>query len=185
MSLSDSVPEKSLGALDGESMAQIFRVNAIGPALLLKHFSPLISKQSKAVVAVLSARVGSISDNRLGGWISYRASKSALNQIIKTASIELARTRPQSVCVALHPGTVDTRLSRPFASHSIKLVPETAAASLLKVIDHMTAAQTGTFLDYEGRSVGGNAPSHNLNFCDRQFSISNFSSPEVEMPVGQ
>nr|WP_255606911.1 SDR family NAD(P)-dependent oxidoreductase [Phyllobacterium sp. 2063] len=154
LSLSGSRPEKSLSALDGESMAQIFRVNAIGPALLLKHFSPLIRKQSKAVVAVLSARVGSISDNRLGGWISYRASKAALNQIVKTASIELARSRPESVCVALHPGTVDTRLSRPFTSHRIKLEPAAAATTLLNVIDHMTAAQTGTFLDYEGHSVG-------------------------------
>ncbi|SFJ03467.1 hypothetical protein SAMN04515648_2561 [Phyllobacterium sp. CL33Tsu] len=148
--IGDAIPEKSLAALDGEHMMELLRINAVGPALILKHFSPLVSKKSKAIIALLSARVGSIGDNRLGGWLSYRASKAALNQIVKTASIEFARTHPQCLCVALHPGTVDTKLSRPFAANHPRSDPAVAAASLLNVIDQLTADRTGTFIDYNG-----------------------------------
>ena len=98
-------PERSLSALDADWLARSFQVNAIGPALVLRHFAPLLAKDRRAVFAALSARVGSISDNRLGGWYAYRASKAALNMIVRTAAIELARTRPRALCVGLHPGT--------------------------------------------------------------------------------
>ena len=105
--------EKSWRELDAEQMAQAFAVNAIGPALLMKHFLPLLPRDGNAVFATLSARVGSIGDNRLGGWYSYRASKAALNQLVRTAAIELRRRSPNAVCVALHPGTVDTGFKWP------------------------------------------------------------------------
>ena len=107
-------PEKSLSALSADAMAHLYQINAIGPAMVANHFLPLLSKRRKAVFAALSARVGSIGDNRLGGWHSYRASKAALNMLIKTMSIELARRNPDALIVGLHPGTVDTLLSEPF-----------------------------------------------------------------------
>ncbi|MFN3510426.1 MAG: SDR family NAD(P)-dependent oxidoreductase, partial [Tsuneonella troitsensis] len=108
-------PEKSWRGIDPAAMARVFAVNAIGPALVAKHFVPLLPKDRRSAFAVLGARVGSIGDNRLGGWYSYRASKAALAQIVRTLSIELARTHPLATCVALHPGTVATRLSERFA----------------------------------------------------------------------
>ena len=107
-------PEKSMRELDAQSMAEVLAVNSIGPALVAKHFLPALRREHKAVFAALSARVGSISDNRLGGWTAYRMSKAALNMLVRTMAIEQARTAPNSVLVALHPGTVDTRLSKPF-----------------------------------------------------------------------
>jgi NAD(P)-dependent dehydrogenase (short-subunit alcohol dehydrogenase family) len=147
-------PEKSLRQLDPVHMAHSFAVNAIGPALLMKHFLPLLSRDGRAVFATLSARVGSIADNHLGGWFSYRASKAALNQLTRTAAIELARTRPQAICVALHPGTVDTGLSGPFAKAGLDLqTPAQSAARLLAVIDALTPAQTGLLLDHRGERI--------------------------------
>lgn len=147
-------PERSLRDISPEHMAKAFAINAIGPALLLKHFLPLLPKTGKAVFAVLSAKVGSIGDNRLGGWHSYRASKAALNQIVRTASIELARSRPEAICVALHPGTVATPLSAPFAKHGLDVqAPDHAASQLLDVIEAVTPQHNGTFLDYGGATL--------------------------------
>lgn len=147
-------PEKTLAAITPEHMAHAFAVNAIGPALLMKHFLPLLAKDGKTVFATLSAKVGSIGDNALGGWYSYRASKAALNQFVHTAAIELARKSPGSVCVALHPGTVDTGLSSGFAKNGLTVrKPEETAALLLDVLDRLTPAQTGGFFDYQGATL--------------------------------
>lgn len=144
-------PEKALSAVTPDHLAHAFAVNTIGPALLMKHFLPLLPRQGKSVFASLSAKVGSISDNQLGGWYSYRASKAALNQLVHTAAIELARRRPEAVCVALHPGTVDTGLSSDFAKSGLSVQqPTDAAARLLSVLDRLTAADTGGFFDYRG-----------------------------------
>ena len=146
--------EKSWRELDAEQMAQAFAVNAIGPALLMKHFLPLLPRDGNAVFATLSARVGSIGDNRLGGWYSYRASKAALNQLVRTAAIELRRRSPNAVCVALHPGTVDTGLSTSFAKTGRDVqTPELAAEHLLEVIAKLTADDSGGFFDYSGAKV--------------------------------
>jgi NAD(P)-dependent dehydrogenase (short-subunit alcohol dehydrogenase family) len=147
-------PEKSLREVDPVHLARSFALNATGPALLMKHFLPLLARDERAVFATLSARVGSISDNRLGGWYAYRASKAALNQLVRTAAIELARTRPLALCVALHPGTVDTGLSGPFAKAGLDVVrPAAAAARLLRVIAGLDVGRTGTLVDQDGVTV--------------------------------
>ena len=146
-------PEKTLRALDPAAMARQFAVNAIGPALLIKHFLPLMPRDRRAVFVTLSARVGSIGDNSLGGWISYRASKAALNQIVRTAAIEAARTHPQAVIAALHPGTVATRLSAAFSRGHTVFEPEDAAERLLAVVDGLEPAASGGFFAYDGSVV--------------------------------
>lgn len=147
-------PEKSLRQLDGAALARYFAINAIGPALLMKHFLPLLSRRERAVFATLSARVGSISDNGLGGWYGYRASKAALNQFVRTASIELARRAPLGLCVALHPGTVATDLSAPFVgSDPPVLTPSVAAERLLGVIAGLSIESNGGFFDWRGERV--------------------------------
>jgi NAD(P)-dependent dehydrogenase (short-subunit alcohol dehydrogenase family) len=154
LTLDGAAPEKSLRQLDAARLAAQFAVNAIGPALLMKHLLPLLPKQGRSVFATLSARVGSIGDNHLGGWYGYRASKAALNQFVRTASIELARTRPEAVCVALHPGTVATRLSRPFVDGGPNVLsPDEAAKRLLEVIAGLSASDSGAFFDYDGRPI--------------------------------
>ncbi|MAN63577.1 MAG: C-factor [Parvibaculum sp.] len=148
------MPEKSLSQLDGAQLAQLFAVNAIGPALLMKHFLSLLPKEGRSVFATLSAKVGSIGDNRIGGWYGYRASKAALNQFVRTAAIELKRQKPSAVCVALHPGTVATNLSSPFAKNGLTLQsPEDAAERLLKTIDGLSADQSGGFFSYKGEAL--------------------------------
>ena len=148
------MPEKSWAQLDAAQMAQAFAVNAIGPALLMKHFLPLLPRQSAAVFATLSAKVGSIGDNRLGGWYSYRASKAALNQLMHTAAIELRRRAPQAICVALHPGTVHSALSQPFAKTGLAVrVPTVAAAQLLAVMAGLTPEDSGGFFSYQGEAL--------------------------------
>lgn len=150
----DHRPEKSWRQLDPDHLARAFALNATGPALLMKHFLPLLPRDGKAVFATLSARVGSISDNRIGGWYAYRASKAALNQIVRCAAIELRRTHRDAVCVALHPGTVDTPLSTPFAKAGLEVrPPETAAADLLAVLDALTPERTGDLVDQNGNTV--------------------------------
>ena len=152
----DLQPEKSWKSLDGEALAHSFKVNAIGPALVAKHFMALLTSQRKSVFAVLSARVGSIEDNRLGGWHAYRASKAALNMLMRTCSIELARRNANAICVSLHPGTVDTALSRPFQTNvpAGKLFPPALAASqLLAVIDHLDANASGGFYAWDGERI--------------------------------
>ena len=147
-------PEKALRQIDPAAMERSFRVNAIGPALMIKHFAPLFPREGKSVFATLSAKVGSIGDNRLGGWISYRASKAALNQIVRTASIELARRQPDLVLLALHPGTVDTGLSRPFARTGLSVrTPDEAAHRLLAVIDAAGREESGAFLSHDGERL--------------------------------
>lgn len=146
-------PEKSLSAIDADHMADVFAVNAIGPALILKSLPRLLPKDRPCRVGVLSARVGSIGDNRIGGWHSYRASKAALNQIVRGAAIELGRTHRQSVCVALHPGTVETPFTARYAGRHKTVPVETAAANLVSVLDALTPAQTGRFYDYSSAPV--------------------------------
>ena len=146
-------PEKALKAIDAYAMAEQFAVNAIGPALILKHHDALMPRKGRAVFATLSARVGSIGDNGLGGWISYRASKAALNQIAKTASIEIARKRPEAIIVALHPGTVATPLSDRFAADRERFPPEDAAERLLFVLSSLTPEDTGGFFAHDGSAI--------------------------------
>jgi NAD(P)-dependent dehydrogenase (short-subunit alcohol dehydrogenase family) len=147
-------PEKGLRELSAEQLAWSFAVNAIGPALLMKYFLPVLPKSGFCVFATLSARVGSIGDNHIGGWYSYRAAKAALNQLVHTAAIELKRSRPEAVCVALHPGTVATALSRPFAKSGLNVRPPAEAADdLLGVISVLKAEQSGGFFDYRGEAI--------------------------------
>ena len=147
-------PEKSLRQLDAAKLARSFAQNAIGPALMMKHVLPRLPRAGKSVFATLSARVGSIGDNRLGGWYSYRSSKAALNQLVRTASVELARRAPEAICVALHPGTVATALSAPFAASGGTVhTPTEAARHLLSVIGHLTAEANGAFFDWRGLPV--------------------------------
>lgn len=147
-------PEKSLRQIDPAHLAYSFAINATGPALLMKHFLPLLARDGRAVFATLSARVGSISDNHLGGWYAYRASKAALNQLVRTAALELARTRKQAICVALHPGTVATGLSGPFAKAGLEVrTPAQSAARLLAVIAALTPEQTGLLFDHRGERI--------------------------------
>jgi NAD(P)-dependent dehydrogenase (short-subunit alcohol dehydrogenase family) len=148
------VPEKSWRQLDPVWLAKAFAINAVGPALIMKHFLPRLPRSGKAVFATLSARVGSISDNRLGGWYSYRASKAALNQLVRTAAVELARKSPDAICIALHPGTVATALSSPFAASGLDVqTPDQSAANLLAVLEQLTSDNTGGFYDWLGQTV--------------------------------
>lgn len=146
-------PEKALDDIDPGAMAAQFAANAIGPALLLKHFAPKLAKDRRAVFATLSARIGSIGDNRLGGWYSYRASKAALNQIVRTAAIEIARRRPQAVVLALHPGTVETALTARYLGHRPAVTPAKAATNLLKVIAGLGPAESGGFFAWDGKPI--------------------------------
>lgn len=147
-------PEKRLAQLDPAMLARAFAVNAIGPALLMKHFLPRLARDGRAVFASLSARVGSIGDNRSGGWYGYRASKAALNQLVRTAAVELSRTHPNAVCVALHPGTVDGPLTRPFAKTGLEVqAPELAARRIIDVLEALEANQSGMFFDHRGMTV--------------------------------
>ena len=149
-------PEKSLRAIDGAALDRYFRVNATGPALVMRHFLPLLAQGRRAVLAALSARVGSIGDNRIGGWVGYRASKAALNQIVRTLAIELGRTAPRTILVGLHPGTVDTGLSAPFrrglAEGQLR-TPADSAAHLIAVLDGLEAGDSGGCFDWAGERI--------------------------------
>ena len=147
-----SGPEKSIKALSADEMALLFAVNAIGPALVLKHAKKLFRRDQPAVFAALSARVGSIGENALGGWYSYRASKAALNQLLRTASIELKRTHKQLICTALHPGTVATEFTRNYPNHEA-VPPENAARNLLNIIEKLSPEDSGHFFDWAGKEV--------------------------------
>ena len=147
-------PERSWAQLDPDYLRQVFLVNTIGPALVMKHFLPLLPRQGRCAAGFVSAKVGSIGDNALGGWYGYRAAKAALNQLVKTAAIELKRRNPQALCVALHPGTVDTALSKPFAKAGLKLrSPDVAAKELLSVLAGLEPQQTGSLVDYQGNTL--------------------------------
>ncbi|WP_226637241.1 SDR family NAD(P)-dependent oxidoreductase [Novosphingobium profundi] len=152
----DKGPEKALRDLDPDWLAKTYAVNAIGPVLVAKHFLPLIPKGQRAVFAALSARVASISDNGLGGWHGYRASKAALNMMVRNLAIEEARRKSRTVVVALHPGTVDTPLSKPFQGNVPEgrlFDPERAALQLLDVIEDLKVPDSGKLFDYEGREI--------------------------------
>lgn len=147
-------PERSFAQLDANYLTHVFAINTLGPALVMKHFFPLLPKRGRCVAGFLSARVGSISDNALGGWYGYRSSKAALNQLVKTASIELTRWNLSSICVALHPGTVDTKLSQPFAKTGLKVrTAEEAVGNLLDVLKNLVPADTGALVDYQGKKL--------------------------------
>ena len=147
-----STPEKALSALDAKTMARVLAVNAIGPALILRHAVDLLPQDRRSVIGVLTARVGSIGDNHMGGWYSYRASKAAANQLTRGAAIEIGRKRKQAIVVALHPGTVATSFTENYPAHK-KVPAETAAGHLINVMDALTLAQSGGFFDYSGAEV--------------------------------
>ncbi len=149
-------PEKSWKALSARSLERAFRINAIGPALAAKHFLPLLAEEPKSAFAALSARVGSITDNRLGGWHAYRSSKAALNMLVKTLALELARRNPRALCVGLHPGTVDTALSKPFqrgVAGDALFTPRHAARRLLSVLDGLATEDSGGVFAWDGVRV--------------------------------
>ena len=146
------MPEKKLDDLNPTQLIEMLNINTIGPALTIKHFSKLLDTQH-SVMATLSAKVGSIEDNRLGGWYSYRSSKAALNMIIKTASIELARTKPNIALIALHPGTVNSRLSQPFRGQQIGRDPLQAASEMFQVLENIRKEDSGSFLSYKGEKL--------------------------------
>jgi NAD(P)-dependent dehydrogenase (short-subunit alcohol dehydrogenase family) len=149
-------PEKSLKDLSHDKFQEVFTANTYGPALVMKHFAPKLARDRKSVMAALSARVGSIGDNNLGGWYAYRASKAALNMVIRNTAIEIGRTNKNAAIIGLHPGTVDTKLSEPFQGHvpSDKLfTPDYAAEQMLNVMDGLTSKNTGHVFDYAGNQI--------------------------------
>ncbi|NBB51794.1 SDR family NAD(P)-dependent oxidoreductase [Rhizobium sp. CRIBSB] len=149
-------PERTYRAMTPEHLLRDYRINTVGPAMVMKHFAPLLPRDRRAVFAALSARVGSISDNRLGGWHSYRASKAALNMLLRNLSIEMSRSHPQAVVAGLHPGTVETALSEPFRKGVVPQKLFTSAYSavrLLEVLDSLTPADSGGVYAWDGLPV--------------------------------
>ena len=153
----DSIaPEKSLRELSAKKFLRLFEVNTILPALIAKHFLPKLNRQNRSIFAALSARVGSISDNKLGGWYSYRASKSGLNMIIKNAAIEISRRNKKAIIVGLHPGTVDSNLSKPFQGNvpdGKLFTPDYSVKRLLDVLDNLTPESSGRCFSWDGKEV--------------------------------
>ncbi len=152
----DIRPEKAVAALRMDTLMRVFAINAFAPVLLAKALLPRLKHSQPSVVASLSARVGSIGDNRLGGWYAYRASKAAQNQLLRTLSVELRRSHPRTCCVALHPGTVDTPLSSPFHANvppDALFTPRRAARQLLDVIAGLTPAESGGFFAWDGSPI--------------------------------
>ncbi len=148
-----TAPEKRLDQLEADTLARAFAVNTIGPALVLRHFEALLAPKERSLFAFLSARVGSIGDNKTGGWYSYRASKAALNMLVKTAAIEIARKRPLAVVAALHPGTVVSPLTRPVIGDRAATAPADAATNLLEVLDALAPDDSGGFRAWDGSVV--------------------------------
>ena len=149
-------PEKALRSFDAVNIIHALNINAVGPALFAKHFTPLMPKNAKSVFAALSARVGSITENSLGGWYSYRASKAALNQLIQTTAIEIARKNGNIVVLALHPGTTDTALSHPYQSgvpDGKLFTPHYSANRMLQLIDQSVPEDSGKFVAWDGREL--------------------------------
>jgi NAD(P)-dependent dehydrogenase (short-subunit alcohol dehydrogenase family) len=146
-------PVKHMGALNATQLARALEVNTIGPALLLKHFLPLLATDQRSIYAKLSARVGSISDNRKGGWYGYRVAKAALNMVLQTAAIEAARKRPQLVVAAMQPGTVASNLSAPFVPASECLTPAQSVAGLLSALDGLPVQAAAHFVDHTGATI--------------------------------
>jgi len=152
LTLNQRGPEKRLDELDGAQLLDVLQLNAVGPVLLLKHFTPLLAAGQRVIWAKLSARVGSIEDNRKGGWYSYRAAKAALNMLLQTAAIEIARRRPLSVVAALQPGTVRSALSQPFVGEAA-MDPDVSAQRLLAVLDGLQPTGRAQFVDHLGQSI--------------------------------
>ncbi|WP_370399109.1 SDR family NAD(P)-dependent oxidoreductase [Sulfitobacter sp. JB4-11] len=146
-------PEKTIKAISQKAMMDQFALNAVGPALVLRHAHDLLPRKGRSVMAVLSARVGSIGDNRMGGWISYRAAKAAVNQVVHTAAIELARTHNENVLVALHPGTVQTPFTAKYLGRHPAVPAAEAAENLLRVMEGLSPEHTGGFYDWAGKEV--------------------------------
>ena len=147
-------PERSWAQLNADYLSEVFLVNAIGPALVMKHFLPLFPRQGRCVACFVSAKVGSIGDNALGGWYGYRAAKAALNQLVKTAAIELKRRNPEALCLAIHPGTIATALSQPFAKTGLSVRPPAEAATdILGELAGMSPADSGALVDYKGQTL--------------------------------
>jgi NAD(P)-dependent dehydrogenase (short-subunit alcohol dehydrogenase family) len=153
LELNGARPEKALRSLDAAAMAAQFALNAIGPSLVLKHSLRLIARDRPAQIVALSARVGSIGDNALGGWHSYRAAKAALNQLFHTAAIEIARSHPQACVALIHPGTVATALGANYSGNHPTTPPAQAAQNILNVLNGLTAAHTGGFYDWQGQVI--------------------------------
>lgn len=152
----DFQPEKSLRQLNGPGLLRYFQVNSIGAALLAKHCLPLLKHSEPSVLAAISAKVGSIGDNQLGGWYGYRASKAALNMLFKTAAIEYSRKSPKTALALLHPGTTDTRLSAPFQRGvpPEKLFPvERTVAQLMAILDRLEPSASGSFFSWDGSQL--------------------------------
>jgi NAD(P)-dependent dehydrogenase (short-subunit alcohol dehydrogenase family) len=146
-------PEKRIDALNAQHLLKQFEINAVGPALLMKHFSPLLATNERAVYATLSARVGSIQDNHKGGWYGYRAAKAARNMLLQTAAIELGRKRPLAVFAALQPGTVESRLSSPFVAVNQAMAPELSVSKLMAVLNGLPANGRAHFVDHAGQHI--------------------------------
>ena len=148
-------PEKTINSLTASSFLDVLQINTVGPALALKYFLPYLRPKKRAIFAILSARVGSISDNRLGGWYSYRASKAALNMMIKTTAIEQQRIDPEHIIIGLHPGSVDTILSKPYQKRSKNtfFTPKQSALYLVELINNCTQDNSGTILDWSGKKI--------------------------------
>jgi NAD(P)-dependent dehydrogenase (short-subunit alcohol dehydrogenase family) len=152
LSMNARGPEKRLDELDGAQLLDLLHLNSVGPALLLKHFTPLLATGQRVIWAKLSARVGSIEDNRKGGWYSYRAAKAALNMLLQTAAIEMARRRPLAVVAALQPGTVRSALSQPFVGDAA-MAPDESAMRLLAVLDGLQPTGRAQFVDHLGQPI--------------------------------
>jgi NAD(P)-dependent dehydrogenase (short-subunit alcohol dehydrogenase family) len=148
----DLMPEKKLSDVRADNLMKSFFVNAIGPALVMRYFAPLLNNEGSRMI-FLSAKVGSIGDNRLGGWYGYRASKAALNMLVKTASIELKRTMPRAIVIALHPGTVNSKLSKPFGGETKGRPAGLACREMLQTIDALKSEQSGQFLSYSAEQL--------------------------------
>ena len=146
-------PEKTINVVKQKSMIDMMTINAIGPALLLKNFSKKLDKTKFSVFVNLSARVGSITDNRLGGWISYRSSKAALNQIIKTSSIEINRRNKNAICVGLHPGTVKTRFTEKFQNTTETISPDESVKMMMNVVENLSVDDNGYCFAYDGKVI--------------------------------
>ena len=153
LELNGAKPEKSVRALEPAAMAAQFALNAMGPILVLKHALRLLPRDRPAQIAALSARVGSIGDNALGGWHSYRAAKAALNQYVHTAAVEIARTHPMACIALIHPGTVATPLGANYSGNHPTTPPDVAAQNILNVLNGLTAADTGGFFDWQGKVI--------------------------------
>ena len=146
-------PEKTINVVKQKSMIDMMTINAIGPALLLKNFSKKLDKTKFSVFVNLSARVGSITDNRLGGWISYRSSKAALNQIIKTSSIEINRRNKNAICVGLHPGTVKTSFTEKFQNTTETISPDESVKMMMNVVENLSVDDNGNCFAYDGKVI--------------------------------